>query len=64
MDELPQSACPKLFNRAVRQMSSDHAAVPAAKLDRLVSRWQAIQGELNSRVEQQRFVRRIRSLRF
>ncbi len=37
-------------------MSSDHAAVPAAKLDRLVSRWQAIQGELNSRVEQQRFV--------
>ena len=32
------------------------SSVPAAKLDRLVSRWQAIQGELNSGVEQQRFV--------
>ncbi len=31
-------------------------SVPAAKLDRLVSRWQSIQGELNSGVEQQRFV--------
>ena len=32
------------------------SSVPAAKLDRLVSRWQAVQGELNSGVEQQRFV--------
>ena len=32
------------------------SSVPTAKLDRLVSRWQAVQGELNSGVEQQRFV--------
>ena len=32
------------------------SSVPAAKLDRLVSRWQSIQGELNSGVDQQRFV--------
>ncbi len=32
------------------------SSVPTAKLDRLVSRWQALQGELNSGLEQQRFV--------
>ena len=32
------------------------SSVPKAKLDRLISRWQAVQGELNSGVEQQRFV--------
>ncbi len=32
------------------------SSLPTAKLDRLVARWQAVQGELNSGVEQQRFV--------
>ena len=32
------------------------SSVPSAKLDRLVSRWQTIQAELNSGVEQARFV--------
>ncbi len=32
------------------------SAVPSAKLDRLVERWQSIQAELNSGVEQTRFV--------
>ena len=32
------------------------SSVPTAKLDRLVSRWQTIQAELNSGVEQARFV--------